>query len=205
MSPKPITFYPNKKYQTNLFINIFLLITLAVTSWSVPTGFAIGYDAGTGLLWALVALLFSGLLMGICFALVPLYFRSLRYEIHDDEVIVFAGIITKSVKHVPFRTVTNIQIVRGPIERMLGLGSLNIQTAGMSGTTGAEEKLVGLPNVDEIYELVATELRRFRGAMSPTQTDDVSNHPLEGVDHQDRDILLAILEEIRGLRADQTM
>jgi predicted Zn-dependent peptidase len=42
----------------------------------------------------------------------------------------------------------------------------------MSGSSNmAEESLVGLINVQEIYELVAAELRRFRGGMTPTQAD----------------------------------
>ena len=102
------------------------------------------------------------------------YYRSIRYEIQDDEVIVRIGIFTKSVKHVPYRTVTNLTVKRGLLERTLfGLGSVNIQTAGMSGTTGAEESLVGLENFDEVYDTVVTELRRFRGSMSPTAVRNV--------------------------------
>jgi putative membrane protein len=111
-------------------------------------------------LWWLIAMLLSG----------P-YYRSLRYEIQDDEVVVYAGIWTKSVKHVPYRTVTNLQVKRDVVDRWLGLGTLNIQTAGMSGQTGVEERLVGLSDVQEVYEVVAEELRRFRGGMAPTQAD----------------------------------
>ena len=110
--------------------------------------------------WWLIAMILSG----------P-YYRSLRYEIQDDEVVVYAGIWTKSVKHVPYRTVTNLQVKRDIVDRWLGLGTLNIQTAGMSGQTGVEERLVGLSGVQEVYEAVAEELRRFRGGMAPTQAD----------------------------------
>ncbi len=41
----------------------------------------------------------------------------------------------------------------------------------MSGQTGVEERLVGLSGVQEVYEAVAEELRRFRGGMAPTQAD----------------------------------
>jgi uncharacterized membrane protein YdbT with pleckstrin-like domain len=110
--------------------------------------------------WWLVALILSG----------P-YYRSLRYEVQDDEVVVNVGIWTKSVKHVPYRTVTNLQVKRDVVDRWLGIGTLNIQTAGMSGQTGAEERLVGLSDVQDVYESVAEELRRFRGGMAPTQAD----------------------------------
>lgn len=126
------------------------------------------------------------------------YYQSLSYEIQDDEVIVHAGIITKAVKHVPYRTVTNLTVNRGIFDRwFFGLGTLNIQTAGMSGQTGAEESLVGLPNYDEVYQLVATELRRFRGAMSPTAAE------VEGKSNTDSaNTLQEILAEVRSIRQE---
>jgi uncharacterized membrane protein YdbT with pleckstrin-like domain len=110
-------------------------------------------------------------------------------------VIVRVGIITQSVKHVPYRTVTNITLSRDILDRwFFGLGSLHIQTAGMSGKSGAEEKLVGLPNVQEVYELVVTELRRFRGGMAPTAAEVEPGLAASG------ETLTAILEEVRAIR-----
>jgi uncharacterized membrane protein YdbT with pleckstrin-like domain len=124
------------------------------------------------------------------------YYASLGYEIEDDEVIVRVGILTHSVKHVPYRTVTNITVKRDILDRwFLGLGSLNIQTAGMSGQSGAEEKLVGLTNVQEVYEMVVKELRRFRGGMAPTAAE-VEPEPALG----SADALSAILGEVRAIR-----
>jgi uncharacterized membrane protein YdbT with pleckstrin-like domain len=99
------------------------------------------------------------------------------------------------VKHVPYRTVTNITVKRDVLDRLLGLGTLTIQTAGMSGTKGAEESLVGLGEVAEVYTSVAQELRRFRGAMSPTQSEMESAAP-DGQEFS----LGAILTEIRAIR-----
>ncbi len=124
------------------------------------------------------------------------YYASLSYEVQDDEVIVDVGIITHSVKHVPYRTVTNVVVRRDILDRwFFGLGSLHIQTAGMSGQSGAEEKLVGLTNVQEVYELVVRELRRFRGAMPPTAAG-VEPEPA-GVSGE---MLMAILTEIKAIR-----
>jgi membrane protein YdbS with pleckstrin-like domain len=106
------------------------------------------------------------LLLGLI--LMPAYFDRLRYVIHPDEVVVEVGIITQSVKHVPYRTVTNIQVARGPFDRLFDIGTLKIQTAGMSGQSGAEESLVGLADVTSVYQEVAATLRRFRQAMPPT-------------------------------------
>ena len=132
----------------------------------------------------------------VALVLVGPYYNSLGYEIEDDEVIVRVGILTHSVKHVPYRTVTNVTVKRDILDRwFFGLGALNIQTAGMSGTSGAEEKLVGLTNVQEVYEMVVKELRRFRGGMAPTATE-VEPEPGVGAS----DALSAILAVVRAIR-----
>jgi hypothetical protein len=64
----------------------------------------------------------------------------------------------------------------------------------MSGSTGAEESLVGLENVQEIYEAVATRLRDFRGGMSPTTAE--AETPESG----DEGTLLQILGELKEIR-----
>ncbi len=188
--------YPHKKYLTKMLVSICTIILvnmffLLIFTWPIAadgevTG-AIIYAAivtGLGLLGIAITVILSG----------P-YYRSLKYEIMDDEVIVRAGIITKSVKHVPYRTVTNLVVKRGILDRLFGLGTLNIQTAGMSAnTTAAEESLVGLENVQELYETVAAKMRRYRGALSPTQTE---NEPISQTQNPE---LSAILVELQAIR-----
>jgi uncharacterized membrane protein YdbT with pleckstrin-like domain len=129
------------------------------------------------------------------------YYRSLSYEIQDDEVIVRAGIWTHSVKHVPYRTVTNLTIRRGILDRwFFGLGSLHIQTAGMSGTTGAEEVLEGLADVHSVYEIVVQELQRFRGAMAPTATEMLPEFGPMSSAVASNEVVSAILSEVRTIR-----
>ena len=65
----------------------------------------------------------------------------------------------------------------------------------MSGQKGAEERLVGLSNVQEVYASVAGELRRFRGGMAPTQAD-VEEEPAMALPGD----LGEILAEVRAIR-----
>jgi membrane protein YdbS with pleckstrin-like domain len=193
------TFNPSPRYLTKLRL-IITIVALLVLAGGVLLGWLISHDktvdesdvmliylivAVADLLWYVPALILSG----------P-YYRSLSYEIQDDEVIVRVGIWTQSVKHVPYRTVTNLKVKRDILDRwFFGMGTLNIQTAGMSGTTGAEESLVGLPNVQEVYEMVVTELRRFRGSMAPTAAG-VEDEPAVASSAT----LSAILAEVRAIR-----
>jgi membrane protein YdbS with pleckstrin-like domain len=167
-----------------LVIPLLWLITDDANASSDDSMILYGSVLALNLLWYVPGVLLTG----------P-YYRSLNYEIQEDEVIVRAGIWTHSVKHVPYRTVTNLTIKRGILDRWLfGLGSLHIQTAGMSGTAGAEEVLEGLSDVQEVYALVVKELGRFRGGMAPTTTEleaHVGSVPTE---------LDAILVELRAIR-----
>lgn len=186
---------PNRRY-LNKQILIFSIVSGLILIFAFSIGALISIDEPkSGIVFASIfasaGILFWILTLALSFP----YYRSLRYEIHDDEVIVHVGIVTKSVKHVPFRTVTNIKINRGLFDRFIfNIGSLNIQTAGMSGSTGAEESLVGLENVHEVYDLVAARLRSYRGAMSPTGAEEEA--PREG------GTLVEILDELKAIRTD---
>jgi membrane protein YdbS with pleckstrin-like domain len=150
----------------------------------------IGVTLVVDVVWLVPALLLAG----------P-YYRSLIYEIHEEEVVVRAGIWTKSVKHVPYRTVTHLTVKRGLLDRwVFQLGTLDIQTAGTSGTTEAEQSLVGLDDVDGVYEMVVAELRRFRGAMAPTASGAGDAVERAGAPLQDRETLGGILAEVRAIR-----
>ena len=193
------TFNPSSKYLSKLRLGI-TIVALLVLAGGFLLGWLMSLDRNIGTSGAMIVFIVIAVSDAIwwlpAMLLTGPYYRSLSYEIQDDEVIVRAGILTKSVKHVPYRTVTNLTVKRDILDRWLfGLGTLNIQTAGMSGQTGAEERLVGLPNVQEVYEMVVTELRRFRGGMAPTAAE------VEGVPAvASADALSAILAEVRAIR-----
>ena len=192
-------FIPNTKLKTKMFITLTLIALVVLVGCALMFSLiALDRSArGAGLMIAfLVCAGLDALWYIPGMILVVPYCNSLKYEIHEDEVIVNAGVITKSVKHVPFRTITNISIRRGLLDRMLGLGSLHIQTAGSSDSSGKpEESLVGMDDVQEVYELVAAELRRFRSGMTPTAAE-ANGETLAG----DQETLAAILEEVKEIR-----
>ncbi len=189
-----LTFAPSGRYLGKLYL-VMSVIAALIMLGGVILGGIVSLDDGprAGRIVILVFFLCDVGWFIPALLLTAAYFRSLKYEILDDEVIVHVGIWTRSIKHVPYRTVTNIKTNRDIFDRwFFGLGSLNIQTAGMSGKSGAEEGLVGLPNVQEVYELVRSRLRRYRGAMAPNAAEE------EGVP---RDATFdAMLTELRAIR-----
>ncbi|HOG45551.1 MAG TPA: PH domain-containing protein [Anaerolineae bacterium] len=195
MSPQ--SFKPSPQYLTRLRI-VMTIIALAVLAGGVLMAFPMIFARDTRPAALIIGLVIAGLDLAWylpALAIVGPYHRSLRYEVQDDEVIVYAGIWTQSVKHVPYRTVTNLTVKRDILDRWLGTGTLEIQTAGMSGSQSkAEECLVGLANVQAVYSIVAAELRRFRGAMGPAAAEAMP------VAASGDDGLQGIAAEVRAIR-----
>jgi membrane protein YdbS with pleckstrin-like domain len=114
-------------------------------------------------------------------------------------------LITITRNHVPFRTITNISSQAGPFDRLFGIGSVNIETAGFSGTEakGPEEKMEGIVFYEEVRDYILTELRKFR-APYVTTTETVrptGRPPLQGEELNLE--LLATLREIRDMLREE--
>ena len=139
--------------------------------------------------------------------IVPIYLRSIEYSVITEEgttaseIFVKKGIINITRKHVPFRTITNISSRAGLFDRLFGIGSIEIETAGYSGTTAsAEEKLEGITFYEELRDFILRELRKFK---DPYVTGTEIVHPVEDpvprISDSLEDEILLVLREIRDL------
>jgi hypothetical protein len=68
-------------------------------------------------------------------------YRSWAWRMDEDELRIASGVLVRSDTVVPFGRVQHIDILRGPLQRRLGLGSLVLHTAG---TRSAATVLPGL-------------------------------------------------------------
>ncbi len=137
--------------------------------------------------------------------LTPIYVNSIEYSVISEsgetmpEIYVKKGILTITRKHVPFRTITNISSNTGIFDRIFGLGSVSIETAGYSGSnqSGPEEKLEGIRFYEEVRDFILNELRRFRTPyVTTTEPDGEAPVPRgPGLD----DEILITLRQIRDL------
>jgi uncharacterized membrane protein YdbT with pleckstrin-like domain len=192
------TFTPNQKYLIKMFVSYSLIAFLILIGGGlIAIPFSFDNTGGAVVLMG-ITLAGAFLFWIVSMLLAVPYYRSMKYEVQEDEVVVHIGILTQSVKHVPYRTVTNISVKRDILDRwFFNLGTLEIQTAGISGQTGAEEKLAGLENVQEVYEMVVAQLRRYRGAMAPTVAEEEAQPG--GPAEEFRAELLQEVREIRRL------
>jgi membrane protein YdbS with pleckstrin-like domain len=173
--------------------------TMLINTWIGPLN---KWMMVLNLIWLIPALI-----------VIPLYINSIEYSVKAEsgetmpEIYVKKGIVTVTRKHVPFRTITNIASKAGAFDRLFGIGSVNIETAGFSGAnqTGPEEKLEGIVFYEEVRDFILNELRKFR---DPYVTGTEVVLPLEdpvpkgpGLD----DEMLVTLREIRDLLRNQSL
>jgi membrane protein YdbS with pleckstrin-like domain len=105
-------------------------------------------------------------------ALVHIYVKRIEYSVIGEsgktmpEIYVRKGLVTITEKHCPFRTITNIASKAGPLDRLLGIGTVEIQTAGISGGMqpgkSPEERIEGIPFFEEVRDFILQELRKFQ-------------------------------------------
>jgi membrane protein YdbS with pleckstrin-like domain len=188
-------FTPNVNYLYKRLTQI-LLLALIVVSITTFLGRQIGYciNPSGGTIWGVVISLMINLAcLGLTIILVYKHYRGLFYEIHEDEVIMHAGVITRSVTHVPFQMITNIKLRRCPLDRLLKLGTIDIQTAGEGEYHCATESLVGLQNYKEIYDKVTMSIRLNRNLTLTVQEKEMS-HPSE------QEMLRILLNEVKKIQ-----
>lgn len=108
---------------------------------------------GYGLLIALFIALFV-VLYGILVAIYAVGYSFLSYEFGASEFSLYSGFITKKHVHVPYARVQSVNHRATIVQRIFGVCSVNIETAG-----GASNKAVRVPYVTlEVAEQIRTEL-----------------------------------------------
>ena len=119
-------------------------LMLARPRW-LPAGAA----SGAGALLLLIAIL---LLPGR-------RYRAWGYHEGEDELVVKHGLMIRKRTIVPFGRVQHIDVAQGPIQRMLGLATLVLNTAG---TRGAAVKLPGLlhAQAETMRDHIRAKIRR---------------------------------------------
>jgi uncharacterized protein len=155
--PRNVPFKPAPAFVTWFITNFLLLIVFILACTVVPLLVAGGIDLST-------ALAVAGLLV-VLFVLfiiwTRLYYESMFYELHDDELRWRRGVWFRTTGIVPYNRVTNIDIRQGPVMRRLGISTISIQTAGYSGQAVPEIRIEAIVHAEELRELLRTAVRSY--------------------------------------------
>ncbi len=120
-------------------------------------------------------------------AWIPLYYRSVVYQLTDSEISWKRGVWFRQTGIVPYTRITNIDILQGPIMRALGVSALRIQTAGYSGQAVAELRLQGIEDPETLRELILGHVRGAAAVATGTYEEPAS-------------LELQLLQEVREIK-----
>ena len=173
--------------------------TLWIIDWAIP--FVIGL-----IVWVILALFVERVVFGICLAgwlivmllillWIPAFYKSLEYVIDSDSVKAKAGVFWRKHVTIPYTKVTNLDVTQGPIERIFDIGTIHVQTAGAGGQQGAkaEQKLVGIRNLDGLKDTIMERIRDYT-ISAPDQVKEKITQ------QEDAQIFERILKELKAIR-----
>ncbi|MDF1564430.1 MAG: PH domain-containing protein [Deltaproteobacteria bacterium] len=110
----------------------------------------------------LVYYVLASLMTAFAFPIVilPLVFKyyTLRYTLDDEGVSASWGLFFRREVYLTYRRIQDIHVRRNIVERWLGIGTVDIQTA--SGSSTAEMKLEGMTDYEAVRDFL---YRRMRG------------------------------------------
>ena len=186
---------PDKKYQTAQLLILSVLSSLIIIG-AVVLNIIIYLEAGSDsdgimVIWLLCLGLIS-IMWIVSFPLIHLWIKNLSYFIHDDRITIQSGILTKKEKNIPYRSITDFVLVRGPFDRILGIGTIKVQTAGQSAE-GYEGNLSGLLD----YKPLHADLREKLKFLHPISESATTSEPIKQTNDS---VLIQILEELKEIR-----
>lgn len=155
--------------------------------------------------FATIALVFQ---ITLGWVIVRLDYELRWYMLSDRSIRIREGITTVREKTIALANIQNIAVKQGPLQRLLGIADVEVNTAGGGGGASEMQKkkaaaepmhvayFRGVANAEEIRDLLREGVRRQRntGLGDP---DEVEHHEHDAV-HEAMAVLLA---EARALRA----
>ena len=103
--------------------------------------------------------------------------RRLAYQLREHDLSMRSGVFTHRVESLPFSRIQHVNVHRGPIERSLGLATLQVSTAGpdisIPGLTQADAERIKLL-VTERADVVGNEAVGDAELLAP---DDAATPP----------------------------
>ena len=128
---------------------------------------------------------------------VKLYYQSMWYELHEDEMRWKRGVWFRTTGIVPYNRITNLDLRQGPVMRWLGISSLSIQTAGYSGKAAPEIRIEAIDHAEELRELIRTLVRQ---SGSSVQSDGTGSGSPVQVPTGSMSTNLLMLDELKKIR-----
>jgi uncharacterized protein len=132
---------------------------------------------------------------------VKLYYQSMSYELHEDEMRWKRGVWFRTTGIVPYNRITNLDLKQGPVMRWLNISSLSIQTAGYSGQSVPEIRIEAIEHAEELRELIRTLVRQSCSSVHNDGTGTSAPVPSATGSTGSMSTNLLMLDELKKIRS----
>ena len=153
-------------------------------------------------LLALYFLQAAATLVAFPFVFLPLLFRyiTLRYSFDDEGVSARWGVLFRREIHLTYRRIQDIHVRRNFVERWLGIGRVEIQTA--SGSAAAELALEGMEQYEQVRDFLYGRMRGARGEVPASRPGKGAAAVADGQPGESEAVamLRSIRQEVEGAR-----
>jgi uncharacterized membrane protein YdbT with pleckstrin-like domain len=166
------------------------------------------FDQGRAYLPYIEIVALAGLLaqMPFTFAAVRLDWEMRWYVTTDRSLRIREGIVTVREMTLTFGNVQNVSVRQGPLQRLLGLADVVVETAGGGGSRSSdaheagpslhEGYLRGVDDAEAVRDLILERLRRLKDA----GLGDPEDPAVEATAGDDLAAAREVLDEVRALR-----
>jgi membrane protein YdbS with pleckstrin-like domain len=182
-----------------------LVLTIIVMVNDMTIGFILGLVLF--LIWVFVFI--------IGFFTIRLEYEMRYYIITDRSLRIRKGVWSILEQTLTFANIQNISIEQGPIQRMLGISTLVVETAGGGGAANPQQgenltnyhraTLQGLENAQQFRDLILTYLKKlpsYSGLGAPDESEsEYATASQGGFSQAEITALREILAEIKALRS----
>ena len=135
------------------------------------------------------------------FLFLPMFFRyeTLRYRFDDDGVHASWGILLRKEVSLTYARIQDIHLRRGLLERWLGLGSVQIQTA--SGAGASDLVIEGITEFEAVRDFLYAKMR---GAVHAPHKPAVASSSTAALNDESVALLREITADIKAVREGLT-
>lgn len=126
--------------------SILFLLGSSLRGLAAPAVAAIVFSGRGTAFWVPVALAVST-------SVATVRYLSYRYRLGDAQLTVRQGILFRSERHVPYARIQNLNLVRNPFHRWLGVAEVHVETAG-GAKPEAILRVLAIDAVDELRRRV---------------------------------------------------
>lgn len=130
-------------------------------------------------------ILLSLLIIAISKWWAELLWKNYSFELLDDKIVVRSGVIGHRKVMIPYERIQNVNVQKGVLERIFGVSSIQIETAGSAGLPGngagygfyafkslAEGTIQGITDTEPIEKFIMKKIRSRKAGTGLGDDDD---------------------------------